>query len=143
MGNGMLDPASFPKAAAAPLKTPPANRNYRQYGVSVPTPGVSDYERNSWRWNDPSALKFDLDDARRKAAEGRRMESAAGSAGDAATLLGSLPAAGGFLGRLLGGGASGLAVMGAGKLGGWDAAHWDNATRQLETRLRQLGVSPG
>ncbi len=151
MPNGYFDANRFPtrtrgadaKTAADPVEQPPN----KLYGVPLPN-GVSDYERSSWRWNDVDALRYDLDEARRNAANARKMASLGGIRN--AQLLGNVARYAGAFPSLFGSGlaravlsppATALTAL-VQTTGQADAPHWEGAARQIEARLRHLGVDP-
>lgn len=54
---------------------------------------VLDQEQNSWRWNDPDALTYDLDRKQRQLAEARNLATAAGLVGKGQSALAGARAA--------------------------------------------------
>lgn len=154
MLRGLLHPTTFPKDLLRRLPVPPPavqphkpeGRRHKLFGViDVPVGGASDYQRNSWRWDDEGALRFDLDDARRKRDHARAISGGANLVGGlSGTAAGAddLAKRGGasmppFLRRF----ASWPVAAGAGAVGGlsdWQASHWDAVAQDVEDRLARV-----
>lgn len=105
------------------------------------------YEVNSWRWNDPEALRFDVDQARRKRDEARFFSnvllgtSGARAGGAYARDRAAQTAArvlGGPLARTLLGPEVGVVTFVGGVAARNEAAAWDRRLERLERRLAEL-----
>ncbi len=113
----------------------------------MPTPGVNDYERYSWRWNDPSALAFDLDRARESRREADAIGSAAALLSGLNTVTGALQESSrgrplpGILARALPRPVT-LGAVAANQAATWEKVNRDKEIAQLQARLRELGVAP-
>jgi hypothetical protein len=140
-GRGLLGMARVSDLAPQPSgddQAPVAGRSDpRLMRVSDP---VLDWEQNSWRWNDPEALAYDLDRKKRQLADAQGMANALGSAGGGQTVaslvgkrlyspIGALanPEAG----------VAGLAV--GTYMGSVEAPRIQGEIKALQNRLNQLG----
>jgi hypothetical protein len=72
-GNGVLG-----MARVSDLVARPGQGDARMTPVSDP---VLEWEQNSWRWNDPEAIAYDLDRKQRQLAEAKTVGNAAGIVG--------------------------------------------------------------
>ena len=100
---------------------------------------VMDQERNSWRWNDPEALAYDLDRKQRELAEAKGVASFLGGVGDgqtAASLLGKWFKPIGALANPEAG-AAGLAL--GTYMGSVEAPRIQSEINAMQNQLRQLG----
>jgi hypothetical protein len=135
-GNGVLGMARVselaPRSTGDNQATLAGQGDPRLMRVSDP---VLDWEQNSWRWNDPDAIAYDLDRKRRQLAEAQTLSGASNAADwgqiGAAALwrLGSVPfaAANAAVGQY----ASNIA-----------APRLQNEINALQSRLDQLRANP-
>lgn len=143
-GQGLLGMARVSDLVARPGDNTPATAPFgmdqpagqgdpRLQQVSNP---VLDQERNSWRWNDPTALAYDLDRKKRQLAQAQTMSGAS----DAAT-WGQLALQGGLkLGSL----PAGAAIAGVGQYMNYvEAPMLQEEIRAIQSRLNQLAARSG
>ncbi len=105
------------------------------------------YEVNSWRWNELEALRFDVDQARRKRDEARFISNLLlGTSGARAGGAYARDRAGQTAARLLGGPLArtllgpevGVVTFAGGVAARNEAAAWDRRLERLERRLAEL-----
>jgi hypothetical protein len=113
--------------------------------------GVPDYIAQSWRWNDPDAINFEIDRKQRQLADAQTIAKAGGylgPAGDAGILAAGLPKSVGLPG-ILGTGALGTALelsalpaaavgLNGAYMGGTEVPRIQNELKGLRQRLDQL-----
>jgi hypothetical protein len=107
--------------------------------VEAPVPGLPDYIRNSWRWNDPEALRFALRQAEESRAQADAINRTASIPGLLALAMGrrlprALAPAAGLIGKF------GAPVTAIRELNGWERERASRAASELRARLRELGV---
>lgn len=141
---GLVEMAPQARPARGQDAPPPSNEDQAQSDREA----LGDYETDSWRWNDPEAIRYDVEMARRKLREAQIIAGLFGAsaggraAANLARARGGAAVAGALGGRVVGallGPEVGAAVYVGGAASAYEVRQWERRLRALERRLAELG----